>query len=71
MIKIYKYGEVSNSEIFARGNIASGVREAVKEHGFFGAVEGSVSAAGAGISASVFSAFTVSLFFKWMMVKVE
>ena len=29
MIKIYKYGEVSNSEIFARGNIASGVEEVV------------------------------------------
>ncbi|MBP3496154.1 MAG: histidinol dehydrogenase [Clostridia bacterium] len=29
MIKIYKYGEVSNSEIFARDNIASGVEEVV------------------------------------------
>ena len=29
MIKIYKYGEVSNSEIFARGNIASGVEDVV------------------------------------------
>lgn len=31
MIKIYKYGEVSNSEIFARDNIASGVEEAVSD----------------------------------------
>ncbi|MBO5287552.1 MAG: histidinol dehydrogenase [Clostridia bacterium] len=31
MIKIYKYGEVSNSEIFARDNIASGVEEIVAE----------------------------------------
>ena len=29
MIKIYKYGEVSNREIFARDNIASGVEEIV------------------------------------------
>ena len=29
MIKIYKYGEVSSSEIFARGNIASGVEDVV------------------------------------------
>ena len=29
MIKIYKYGEVSNNEIFARDNIASGVEEVV------------------------------------------
>ncbi len=29
MIKIYKYGEVPNSEIFARGNIASGVEDVV------------------------------------------
>ena len=29
MIKIYKYGEVSNSEIFARDNIASGVESVV------------------------------------------
>ena len=29
MIKIYKYGEVSNSEIFARSNIASGVEDVV------------------------------------------
>lgn len=31
MIKIYKYGEVSNSEIFARDNIAGGVEEIVSE----------------------------------------
>ncbi|MBR2296394.1 MAG: histidinol dehydrogenase [Clostridia bacterium] len=31
MIKIYKYGEVSNSEIFARDNIASGVEGVVAE----------------------------------------
>ena len=31
MIKIYKYGEVSNSEIFARENIASGVEEIVAD----------------------------------------
>ena len=29
MIKIYKYGEVSNDEIFARDNIASGVEDTV------------------------------------------
>ncbi len=31
MIKIYKYGEVSNDEIFARGNIASDVEGVVAE----------------------------------------
>ena len=31
MIKIYKYGEVSNSEIFARDNIASGVEGIVAD----------------------------------------
>ena len=31
MIKIYKYGEVKNSEIFARDNIASNVEEIVAE----------------------------------------
>ncbi len=31
MIKIYKYGEVSNSEIFARDNIASGVEGIVTD----------------------------------------
>ena len=31
MIKIYKYGEVANSEIFARENIASGVEGVVSE----------------------------------------
>lgn len=31
MIKIYKYGEVSNDEIFARDNIASGVEEIVAD----------------------------------------
>ncbi len=31
MIKIYKYGEVSNSEIFARDNIASGVEAIVSD----------------------------------------
>ncbi len=31
MIKIYKYGEVSNSEIFARDNIASNVEAVVSE----------------------------------------
>ena len=31
MIKIYKYGEVSNEEIFARENIASNVEEIVSE----------------------------------------
>ena len=31
MIKIYKYGEVSNSEIFARDNIASGVEAIVTD----------------------------------------
>jgi histidinol dehydrogenase len=31
MIKIYKYGEVANSEIFARDNIASGVEGVVSE----------------------------------------
>ena len=31
MIKIYKYGEVSNEEIFARDNIASNVEDIVKE----------------------------------------
>ena len=29
MIKIYKYGEVSNDEIFARGNIESSVEDIV------------------------------------------
>ena len=31
MIKIYKYGEVSNSEIFSRENIASNVEGVVSE----------------------------------------
>ena len=31
MIKIYKYGEVANDEIFARDNIASGVEDIVSE----------------------------------------
>ena len=31
MIKIYKYGEVSNSEIFARDNISPDVRDIVSE----------------------------------------
>ena len=31
MIKIYKYGEVSNSEIFSRENIASNVEGIVSE----------------------------------------
>ena len=31
MIKIYKYGEVSNDEIFARDNIASGVEQIVSD----------------------------------------
>ena len=31
MIKIYKYGEVSNSEIFARENISGGVEGVVSE----------------------------------------
>ena len=31
MIKIYKYGEVSNEEIFFRGNIAGGVEGVVSE----------------------------------------
>ena len=31
MIKIYKYGEVSSAEIFARDNIASGVEDIVSE----------------------------------------
>lgn len=31
MIRIYQYGEVANSEIFARNNIAADVEEAVKE----------------------------------------
>ena len=31
MIKIYKYGEVSNSEIFARDNIASNVEDIVTD----------------------------------------
>ena len=31
MIKIYKYGEVSNEEIFFRGNIASNVENVVSE----------------------------------------
>ena len=31
MIKIYKYGEVSNDEIFFRGNIASNVEGVVSE----------------------------------------
>ena len=31
MIKIYKYGEVDKSEIFARDNIASGVETTVAE----------------------------------------
>ena len=31
MIKIYKYGEVSNSEIFARDNIDSGVEGIVTD----------------------------------------
>ena len=46
------------------GNIANGVREAVLRHGFLGALEGSVSSSGAGISVSVFTAFLTSLIFK-------
>ena len=46
------------------GNIAAGVREAVERHGFFGAIEGAVMASGAGLSASVFSAFITSILFK-------
>ena len=30
MIKIYSYGEVANSEIFARDNIAAGVEDTVR-----------------------------------------
>ena len=31
MIKIYRYGEVSNEEIFARDNIAPSVADTVRE----------------------------------------
>ena len=32
MIKIYRYGEVSNDEIFARDNIAPNVADTVREN---------------------------------------
>ena len=45
------------------GNIARGVREAVEKHGFLGALEGSFTAAGAGIAVSLLSAFIIALIF--------
>ena len=45
------------------GNIARGVTKAVNELGFIGALGGAFTAAGAGISVSLVSAFVFSLIF--------
>lgn len=47
------------------GNLlAKGVKEAVAEHGFLGALTGGCTAAAGGITAAIFAAFVVSLFFR-------
>jgi stage V sporulation protein AE len=45
------------------GSIAKGVKKAVIEMGLLGALGGPFTAAGAGISASIISAFIFSIFF--------
>ena len=45
------------------GSIAKGVKKAVSEMGLLGALGGPFTAAGAGISASIISAFVFSIFF--------
>lgn len=44
--------------------LAKGVRASVADNGIFGALMGGLSAASAGISASIFFAFLAALFFK-------
>lgn len=47
------------------GNLlAKGVKEAVAKHGFLGALTGGCAAAAGGITAAIFAAFVVSLFFR-------
>lgn len=47
------------------GNLlAKGVKEAVAKHGFLGALTGGCTAAAGGITAAIFAAFVVSLFFR-------
>jgi len=46
------------------GNIAGGVRDAVSERGFFGAIEGAFSTAAPGSTAALLSGFIASLFSK-------
>ena len=47
------------------GNLlAKGVTEAVAERGFLGALTGGCTAAAGGITAAIFAAFVVSLFFR-------
>lgn len=45
-------------------SIANGVKEAVKDYGFLGALSGGLTATAAGISAAVVSGFIMALLFK-------
>ena len=46
------------------GTLAKGVMEAVKEDGFFGILTGGLTAAAAGVTVAVVSAFIVSMIFR-------
>jgi len=67
---IYKYivdfaGAGATVPLTGFGNaLAEGVREAVDKDGLIGALTGGITAAAAGISASMVFAFLASLFFK-------
>ena len=45
-------------------SLAMGVREAIKQYGFIGAITGGVTATAGGISAAILFGFIMSLFFK-------
>ncbi len=45
-------------------SLAMGVREAIKQYGFMGALCGGLTATAAGISAAIFFGFVMSLLFK-------
>lgn len=45
-------------------NLARGVRDAVRENGWIGALSGGLTAASAGIAATVLSAYLMALLFK-------
>ncbi len=45
-------------------SLASGVKEAVKQYGIFGALSGGLTATAAGVAAAIFFGFIMSMLFK-------